>query len=92
MAYETISELMGRPIILIRFCIDLKKINNLTIKDTYSISQVQKTLDFLNGAVSLTCLDLKSGYWQVEMTKASKALTTFTVGPLGIYIFERVPF
>ena len=39
-----------------------------------------------------TSLDLKSGYWQVEMHEESKALTTFMVGPLGFYECERMPF
>ena len=37
-------------------------------------------------------LDLKSGYWQVEMHKASKAVTVFTVGPLGFHGCERMTF
>ena len=36
-------------------------------------------------AAIFTSLDLQSGYWQVEMTEASKPLTAFTVGPLGFY-------
>ena len=39
-----------------------------------------------------TSLDLKSGYWQVEMDEESKALSAFTVGPLGVYECERMPF
>ena len=35
-----------------------------------------------------TSLDLKSGYWQVEMEEESKPLTTFTVGSLGFYKCE----
>ena len=49
-------------------------------------------LDFLNGMVWFTSLDLKSGYWQVEMEEDSKALTTFTVRPLGFYKCDRMPF
>ena len=49
-------------------------------------------LDCLNGAEWFTSLDLKSGYWQVEMEEESKALTAFTVGPLGFYECERMPF
>ena len=37
-------------------------------------------------------IDLKAGYWQVEMDEDSKALTAFTVGPLGFYECERMPF
>ena len=39
-----------------------------------------------------TSLDLKSGYWQVEMDEESKALSAFTVGPLGVYECERMSF
>ena len=49
-------------------------------------------LDCLNGAEWFTSLDLKSGYWQVEREEDSKALTVFTVRPLGFYECERMPF
>ena len=49
-------------------------------------------LDCLNGAVWFTSLDLKLGYWQVEMEKNCKALTAFTLVPLGFYECERMPF
>ena len=36
--------------------------------------------------------DLRSGYWQVKMDKESKLLTAFTVGLLGFYECDRMPF
>ena len=75
-----------------RFCIDLRHLNNRTIKDAYSLPRIEETLDCLNGTKIFTSLDLKSGYWQVEMEEESKPLTAFTVGPLGFFECERMPF
>ena len=49
-------------------------------------------LDCLNGVEWFSSLDLKLGYWQVEMEEDSKALTAFTVRPLGFYECEPMPF
>ena len=64
----------------LRFCIDLKKLNNQTIKDAQSLPRIKDSLDCLDGATIFTSLDLQLGYWQVEMTEDSKHLTAFTVG------------
>ena len=74
------------------FCIDLQKLNARTIKDAYSFPKIEETLDCLNGAEWFSSLDLKFGYWQVEMEEDSKAFTAFTVGPLGFYEYECMPF
>ena len=74
------------------FCIDLRKLNNHTIKDAQSLPRIEDSLDCLNGATIFTSLDLQSGYWQVEMTEDSKPLTTFTVGPLEFYECVWMPF
>ena len=76
----------------LRFCIDLRKLNARTVKDAYSIPRIEDALDSLNGACIFTSLDLKSGYWQVELDEESIPLTAFTVGPLGFYECVRMPF
>ena len=76
----------------LRFCIDLRKLNNRTVKDGYSLPRVEDTLDCLHGAVWFSTLDLKSGYWQVELEEEAKPLTAFTVGPLGFWECEHMPF
>ena len=76
----------------LRFCIDLRKLNTRTVKDSYSLPRIDESLDCLNGAVLFTSLDLKSGYQQVEMDEESKQYTAFTVGPLEFYKCDRMPF
>ena len=76
----------------LRFCIDLRKLNECTIKDAYSLPQINETLDSLQGSQWFSSLNLKSGYWQVKMDEQSKPLTTFTVGLLGFYECKRMPF
>ena len=76
----------------LRFCIDLKKLNNKTIKDAYSLPHVDETLDSLQGSQWFSSLNLKSGYWQVMMDEESKPLTAFTVGLLGFNEWDRMPF
>ena len=49
----------------LRFCIDLRKLNNQTIKDAQSLPRIKDSLNCLDGATIFTRLDLQSGYWQV---------------------------
>ena len=74
------------------FCINLQKLNAWTIKDTYSLPRIDETFDCLYGAEWFSSFGLKSGYWQVEMEEDSKALTAFTVRPLGFYKCECMSF
>ena len=76
----------------LRFCIDLRKLDSRTVKDAYSLPRIDEILDCPNGAQWFTSLDLKLGYWQVELDEESKTLTAFTVGPLGFYQCECMPF
>jgi transposase InsO family protein len=76
----------------LRFCIDFRQLNQRTIRNAYPIPRIDETLDSLAGAKWFTTLDLKSGYWQVELEEEHKERTAFTVGPLGFFQCERMPF
>ena len=76
----------------LRFCIDLRRLNNRTVKDAYSLSKIESILDSLFGAKIFSTLDLKAGYWQVEMAEECKAYTAFTCAPLGFYKCDTMPF
>nr|KAG5687855.1 hypothetical protein BaRGS_022397 [Batillaria attramentaria] len=44
------------------------------------------------GSHYFSVLDMKSGYYQVEIEEEHKERTAFTVGPLGFYEYNRLPF
>ena len=50
-----------------RFCVDLRKVNAVTRKDSFPMPLVSDTLDALIGTKYFSTLDLKSGYWQIEI-------------------------
>ena len=76
----------------LRLCTDLCKLNNYTVKDWYALPRIEDTLDCLHGAVWFSTLDLKSGYWKVELEEETKPFTAFTMGPLEFWECERIPF
>ena len=61
-------------------------------KNSYSLLWIQEELESLVGAGHFSCLDLKSGLWQIKMEEASKQYTTFTVGNLGFFQCNHMPF
>ena len=50
-----------------RFCIDYRKLNQITKKDAYLIPRVDDGIAALKKAKYYTALDLLSGYWQIRM-------------------------
>ena len=74
-----------------RFCVDYRKLNSVTRRDSHPIPHVQDTLDCLHGTSYFSCLDLRSGYWQVEVDDESKPKTAFTTHN-GLFEFRKWPF
>ncbi|CAF1520646.1 unnamed protein product, partial [Rotaria sordida] len=98
------------PIVLVkkkdktmRFCIDYRRLNAITIKDTFPLPRIDEIFDRLSDATYYTKFDFKSGYFQVPLSKEDRPKTAFstrdnhyqfTVLPQGITngpaTFQRV--
>jgi len=74
-----------------RFCIDYRRLNDATIKDAYPLPRIQDCLNTLNGGEYFCTLDLKSGYWQVGMTKRARERSAF-VCKQGLFQWKVMPF
>jgi hypothetical protein len=48
-----------------RFCVDLKKVNSVTAKDSYSLPRISETVDALSVAKYFTTMDVDRAFWQV---------------------------
>ncbi|UYV85048.1 K02A2.6-like [Cordylochernes scorpioides] len=86
------------PVILVkkrdgkyRFCVDYRKLNEVTVKDVYPIPRIDDVMDTLQGSKYFSAIDLKSGYWQVEIEERDKEKTAFTTAH-GLYEFNVMPF
>ena len=74
------------------FCIDFHKLNARIKKDSYLLPQIQEAIESLVWAGCFSCLDLIVGFWQIAMDETSKQCTAFTVGNLGFFECEHMPF
>ena len=76
----------------LHFCIDFRKLNSLTVKDSHPLPCICETLESLTGAAHFSTFDMNSGFWQVPMDEESKQYTAFTLGSMGLYECESMPF
>ena len=75
----------------IRFCVDYRVLNELTVKDAYPIPRVDDCLDALSGSKWYSTMDLSSGFWQVGLAEEDREKSAFATS-LGLFQWTVMPF
>ena len=84
--------LVRKKDVSLHFCIEFRKLNSLTVKDSHPLPRICETLESLTGAAHFSMFNMNSGFWQVPMDEESKQYTAFTLGSMGLYECESMPF
>ena len=75
-----------------RFCIDFRRLNEITKIDPYPLPSITETFRAVSGCKLFTQLDLASGYWTVGIRPEDRWKTAFSIPGVGKYQFTRMPF
>ena len=60
-----------------RMCIDYRQLNKVTTKNKYPIPRIDDLFDQLQGAFTISKIDLRSGYHQLKIREEDVPKTTF---------------
>ena len=74
-----------------RMCVDFRSLNQIVQPVSFPLPLIDDILSRLGGTKYFTTLDLKSGYWQVQLDEDSKEKTAFTCHK-GLFQFNVMPF
>lgn len=74
-----------------RLVVDYRQINKKVIADKFPLPRIEDILDQLGRAKYFSCLDLMSGFHQIELEKKSRDITSFSTDN-GSYRFTRLPY
>jgi hypothetical protein len=74
-----IKKILADGSIKYRFCIDLRKVNDATEKDCYSLPRIDETVDALCGAQFFSSMDIDRAFWQIAMAEEDKHKFAFRV-------------
>lgn len=75
-----------------RFCLDCRAVNKVTVKDAYPMPIIDGILASLHETFFISSIDLKDAFWQIELEEGSRDKTAFTIPGRPLYQFRRMPF
>jgi hypothetical protein len=88
----------GAPVLFVqkkdgspRMCVDYRSLNDVTIKNKYSLPRIDDLFDQMRGARVFSKIDLRSGYHQMKIRPSDIPKTTFSTR-YGLYEFTVMSF
>ena len=73
-------------------CVDFRKLNAISIRDSFPLPHVEEALQAVQAAVSFSSFNLAQGYLQMAMEEQDIEKTAFCAGSSGLYEFTCMPF
>ena len=75
----------------IRWCVDYRQLNNITVKDTFPLPNIEESLTKMANCNVFSALDGTGAYHAVHIDEADREKTAFACHR-GTYHFKRMPF
>src|SRR5262249_20894211 len=75
----------------VRFCVDYRKLNAVTIADAYGMPRFDDCIARLRGSRVFSALDVTAGYWHIPIRPGDRDKTAFATH-LGLFEFVVMPF
>ena len=94
---ESMSDWASSPVLIpkrdgsVRWCIDYRALNDVTVKDIFPLPLIEQCLDTLAGNAWAKKLDANSAYWQVLVSPEDRKKTAF-VTKYGLFQHVRMGF
>ena len=76
----------------VRLCLDSRKLNIVTKKDSYPLPHINGLLSRLKDTHFISGIDLKDAFFQIQLTESSKEKTAFAVPGRPLYQYRVMPF
>ena len=90
-AWASSVVLVRKPDGTIRFCVDYRRLNAITIADRYPLPRVDDLIEQVSGHALYSVIDLVSGFWQIPVNLADIVKTAFCTVD-GLFEFVLMPF
>lgn len=75
----------------VRLCVDMRRANRAIIPDRHPLPTFEEIMPYLDGCRYFSKIDLVKAFHQVELSPASRDITTF-VTPTAYYRYKRLMF